>query len=436
MEWWIFFSLFVLTLISLMLLRVPVGIALLATSVGGSVILYGFAPAVRLSVLGMTTSLSTFNLVPVPLFILMGDLLFRAGIATSALDAISKLLGRMPARKAVLATAAGGLLGVVSGSPMATTAILGRTLVPQMVAAGYNHSLAMGSVLGSGGLAMIIPPSTLIVIFGATAGVPIGPLLVAGLVPGLLMAVNYAAVSMVWGGIFHGAPTEQVPKVSAGERLRVLTRDVLPLTSIVIMILGTILLGVATPSESAALGTLAAVGLVIVYRRFTWKLLWQAGVETAAVTGMVFLIVSAATIYGQVLAGSGASRGLAPLLSSAASSAGMAILLMCAITIVLGMFLEQIAIILLTVPFFMPLVAEFGIDEIWFGIIFMIVLQIGLTSPPFGMTLFVMKNYQPAGTRTVEVWRGALPYIGADCVTVTILFLVPPIVTFLPAAIT
>lgn len=434
MEWPLFLTLFLCCMVVLLLLRVPVAIALLAIGVGGAVLLYGFGPGVQLSILGITSGLASFNLVPVPMFILMGDLLFRSGIAQRALNGVSALLGRVPARDAVLATGSGALLGILSGSPMGTTAILGGTLVPQMVRNGYNHRLAMGSVLGAGGLAMIIPPSTLIIIWGATANVPVGPLLIAGLLPGLLMALNYAVVSMTWGRVFGGAPRSQnVERLSTGRRLRAFAGNVLPLGVVVFAVLGLILLGVATPSESAALGVGAAILLTVVYRSFSLRTLWTCCIETAAVTGMVFLIVSAATIFSQVLAGSGATRGLIGALTGTVENATVAVVMMLAITFLLGTFLEQIAIILLTVPFFMPIVDAFAVDPIWFGIIFMISLQVGLTSPPFGMTLFVMRNYQPPGTKTVDVWISAMPYIASDVVTVAILMAFPIIVTVLPA---
>jgi tripartite ATP-independent transporter DctM subunit len=432
-EWWVILVLFFSSLLILLLFRVPVAFALLAINAIAAVHFFGLEGGLRQLVLSTESSLKKFTLVPVPLFILMGEVLFRSGVATRAVEAINRLLGVVPGRLGVLTTVTGTTFAVLSGSTLANTAVLGSTLLPEMLKRGYSRALSMGSILASGGLAMIIPPSALAVVWGATAGVPIGPLLIAGILPGLIMAGSYLGIILGWSTLFRGAPeTETVERIPWTQKLRILAVDVLPLGIIVFLVLGLIFLGVATATESAALGAVGSVGLVAAYRRLNRKVLLEALVGTAHITGMIFFIFVGSAIYSQVMSFSGATSGVVGWLIGVSENPLVVLILMQIGIVLLGFFLEQISIMLVTLPFFMPVVAQMGWDPLWFGIIMLINLQIALTTPPLGLSLFVMKGVAPRGTTLTQVYTAAIPFVLSDVVAIGLLIAFPVVVTWLP----
>lgn len=434
MEWGTLLLLFLSSLIVLLAIKVPVAFALLGVTVLASLYFYGLLPGLNLAVLGMYDGLTTFTLLPIPLFLLMGDLLFRSGVAPSALRALANMFGRMPGRLGLLTTVSGAVFGVLSGSAIATTALLGRTFIRDMRESGYSEGLSMGSVLASGGLAMIVPPSTIVIVWGATARVSIGPLLIAGIIPGLLMALGYALVILGWAGPLHGAPrADEVPHVSVRDRLLGFATHVLPLSLIVFLVLGLIFLGVATPTESAALGVVGALALAIAYRQFTWRLLYDCAVASARVAGMIFLILAASGGYSQLMSFSGATLGVVEFMTSLDIPPLLLLLLIQLTILFLGVFLEQIAIILVTIPLLMPVVNAMGWDPLWFGILMLINLQVALTTPPFGMGLFVMKGIVPFETRLTSIYRAAFPFVLSDLAVIGLLVAFPFLVTWLPS---
>lgn len=433
MEWGTLLVLFLGALMFLLVIKVPVAFALISVTLLASLYFYGFLPGLNLVVLGMYEGLTTFTLVPIPLFLLMGDILFRSGIASAALHALSNMFGRIPGRLGLLTTVSGALFGVLSGSAIANTALLGRTFMSDMRESGYSEGLSIGSVLASGGLAMVIPPSTIVIVWGATAGVSIGPLLIAGIVPGVLMACGYAVIILIWGGLFRGAPrADEAPDVSARERFGGFMTKVLPLSLIVFLVLGLIFLGVATPTESAALGVVGACALVGLYRKLSWRLFYESSVASARVAGMIFLILAASGGYSQLMSFSGATSGVVGFMTALDIPPLLLLFLIQVTLLFLGIFLEQIAIILVTLPLLMPVVGAMGWDPIWFGIIMLINLQVALTTPPFGMGLFVMKGITPPETRLTTIYKAAMPFVVSDIGVMVLLVSFPFLVTWLP----
>lgn len=434
MEWWQILLVFFSALIFLMALRVPIAIALFTINIIGAIYFFGPMPGMRNVVLSIYNGLTSFVLVPVPLFILMGELLFRSNLAMRALHALDVWLGKMPGRLGVLATLGGTVFAVLSGSTMATTAMLGTMLLPEMEAKKYDRRLAMGSILGSGGLAMIIPPSALTVLFGAVSGIPIGPLLIAGILPGLIMAVLYTVniVGRVKLNPALAAPYA-VATVPWGEKFRLLVRDILPLGFVVFAVLGLIFLGVATPTESAALGAMAALILAIVYRQFNWPMLRESLLSTLRVTGMIFFILIASQVYSRIMSFSGATTEVVQYLTSLSVSPLMVLIIMQLTVIFLGCFLEQVSIMMITLPFYMPVVAAMGWDPLWFGILMLVNLQIAQTTPPFGLGLFIMKGVAPKDTRMTDIYMAAVPFLLCDLIAMALLIAFPILVTLLPA---
>lgn len=433
MPWHLMMAAFFGALMFLLLLRVPVAFALFGVTMGATVLYYGIEPGARMLTLSTYNSLISFSLVPIVLFLFMGDLLFKFGIASRALIALSNLFGRVPARLGLLTTSAGALFGLLSGSSIANTALLGKTFLGDMRREGYRDTLAMGTIMAGGGLAMIIPPSTLAIVWAVTAGVPIGPVLIAGIIPGCLMAVGYAIVTVVWGKSFGAAPAnETVASVRLREKAREVVVAVLPLSLIIFMALGLIFLGIATPTEASAMGALAALLLVICYRRFKLRLFMESLRDSAKVSGMLLLILGSSQAYSQLMSFSGATRGFIDAITGFDLHPLVLLLLIQIGILILGTFLEQIAIMLVTLPLLMPLVDSMGWDPVWFGILMLINLHMALTTPPFGMELFVMRGVIPAEIRTVTIYKAALPFLASDAVIIVILAAFPILVTYLP----
>ncbi|MGJ3508144.1 TRAP transporter large permease [Enemella sp. A6] len=438
MEWWLTLAIFVGGLFILLLARVPVAFALFGLTAAAATFYYGFKPAGRIMMLSAYETLTSFVLAPIALFILMGDIVFRTGVASRSLAGIRDLFPRqVPARTGLLTSVTGALFGMMSGSTLANTALLGKTFLPDMLREGYKPQLAMGTVTAGGGLAMIIPPSTLAIVWAATANVPVGPLLVAGIIPGIVMMVGYILVTLIWGGPLkgagsgHGAHEAEAGKTLA-KRLIVGLREALPLAVIVFLVLGMIFLGVATPTESAALGVLGAFVLALAYRKLSWSVIKESTIESAKVSAMLYFIMASSSAYSQVMSFSGATSGFIDFVTGMVLHPAVLLILIQLILLFLGAFLEQVSIMLITLPLLMPVVNAMGWDPIWFGILMLINLRIALVTPPFGMELFVMKGVAGAGVRMREVYAGVAPFVLSDVAVMVLIALVPGIALALP----
>lgn len=437
MEWWVFLLAFLGGLFLLLLLRVPIAFAMLGVGMVAAWFQFGGGAEAALRQLSLSAynSVNSFVLTPIPLFILMGEVLFQAGVARDALNVLDRQLGRIPGRLAVMTTAGGTLFGLLSGSMLANTALFGSTILPEMTRAGYSRRLGMGSILASGGLAMIIPPSALAVLWGAIAQVPIGPLLIAGIIPGVMMAVGYVIIIFYWSIVLKGAPDTEVRRAyPLRQQVTDLLVYALPLGAVIFMVLGLIFFGIATPTESAATGALASILVVTAYGRLKWKPMKAALMRTVNTTVLIFMILVGSALYSQLMSFSGATSGFVNAMIGFPLGAIGVLVVIQLVVVLLGMFLDQASIMLVTLPLFMPVVNAQGWDPIWFGIIMLINLQIAGTSPPFGLNLFVMKAVAPKGTGMRDIYMSALPFIGSDIVVIAILVAFPTVVTFLPAA--
>lgn len=433
MEWYVSGFILVGTILFLMGVRVPVAFAFLAANLVGALVFIGGEVAVMQLVANATTSVTTFTLVPVPLFLLMGELFFHTGIALRVFDAIDKLLGRIPGRLSYLTVGGGTLFAALSGSSIANIAMLGSTLLPEMTRRQYAPVLSMGSIIATGGLAIMIPPSTLGVLLGSIAQIDIGRLLIAGIVPGLLLALAYMAVIAftIWRRP-DAAPQYDIDVPSGAEKLRLFVTNILPMGGVIFMVVGFIILGIATPSEAAAFGVLGVLVLAGAFRALTWESIRKSVQGTVRVTGMVFLIIVGASTFSQMLALSGASSGLIGWATSLEVAPIWILIGMLLIVLMLGMLMESVSIIMLVVPIFFPLGASLGFDGIWLAILFLLMLEIGLATPPFGMGLFVLVGVAPPGTTLVDVVRASFPFIAAASFVAVLLITLPILVTFLP----
>jgi tripartite ATP-independent transporter DctM subunit len=302
-----------------------------------------------------------------------------------------------------------------------------------MLKRGYERKMAMGPIMAIGGVDMLIPPSGLAVLLGGLAGISIADLLIGGIVPGLILSAVFIAYIVIraWRDPSL-APADASPPVRGWQRWRPFAVHVLPLGTIIAAVIGSMVAGWATPTESAAIGCAATAIVAALYRQLSWPGIKKALTGTAAVTGMIMFIILGATTFSQILAFSGATSGLIQLVTDAGLPTLAVIVGMILILLVLGLFLDQASMMMLTIPLFMPIVKGMNVDLVWFGILFLMCMQIGLLTPPFGLLLFTMKSVAPAHIRMSEVIAAALPYvIFGLLLTVAILF-IPGIATWLP----
>jgi len=417
----------------LMVFGVPVAFGFLLGNIVGAFLLVGGWVGVVQLVDNSTNLITSFRLVAIPMFVLMGALLFHSGLARRVFDALDSLFGRLTGRLSYVTVVGGTTFSTLTGSTMANTAMLGSLMVPEMEKRGYSKMLSIGPIIGTGGLAMIIPPSNLAVLLGSLARVDIAALLIAGLIPGVLLAVLYcgAIALQVWSDP-DAAPSYDFDVPPFHKRLTQFAINVLPMGLVIFCVVGFIVLGITTPSEAAAFGVLAVIILAIFFQCLTWKAV-QRSLETAvSVTGMVFLLIFASAAFSQLLAFSGASSQIVNTVSEWEASPLIILFLMFLVLLFLGMFMDQLSILLITIPFFFPLASALGFNPVWFGIVVLLAMEMSLTTPPFGLLLFLMTSVAPRGTTLKNVIAAALPFLTCDLILLIMLIIFPAIALWLP----
>jgi tripartite ATP-independent transporter DctM subunit len=424
-------------LVALMSLGLSVAFGFLAINIVAALMFLGGEQGLSQLARNAVQSVTSFSLTPIPFFVLMGEVLFHSGVALKAIDAFSLLIRKVPGRLSVIAIVAGTVFSAISGSTIATTALLGSLMLPTMLDRGYDKRLAMGPIMGIGGVDMLIPPSALAVLLGSLAGISISGLLIGGIVPGLILSVLFVGYIILRATLDPSlAPEEKLEAGPAGiARWAPFLVHVLPLVLIFGMVVGAMTAGWATPTEAAALGASGTIIAAMLYRSLTWAALMKALTGTVAVSGIILFIIIGATTFSQVLSFSGATNGIVGLVSAQGLSATVILLGMMAILLFLGCFVDQVSMMLITLPFFMPLVQQLGVDPIWFGVLFLICMQLGLLTPPFGLLLFTMKGVAPPGITMNDVFQAALPYVWFGLLVLAVVFLFPPLATWLPGLI-
>jgi len=417
----------------LMAVGMPVAIAFLAACIVGAWVFMGGPRGVTQLLNNGLGSLTSYALVPIPLFLLMGEIFFHTGLGARMFTTIDRLLGRLPGRLSYVTVLGGTGFATLSGSSMGSTALMGSLMVPEMNKRGYKKHMSLGPILGTGGLAIIIPPSALAVLLATLARVDISALLIAGVIPGLILAGLYVLTIFIQTRLDpSAAPAYAVDPVPAREKAWMFLRDVVPMVGLMAGIVLMMLNGIATPSEAAAFGALGALVLAALFRAVTIKALVASVQGALRVTLMAYLIVFGSATFSQILAFSGASRGLIAWATSFDLPPVAMLLAMFAVLLVLGMFMEQISMMLLTVPIFFPLATQLGFDPVWFALIMLLALEISFTTPPFGLLLFVMKGVAPPDTTMRDIWMAALPFIGCSLVLVALLIAMPGLALWLP----
>ena len=419
----------------LLFMGMPVALTFLGINIIGAVLYMGGEPGLVQLVRNSVGSVTAFALTPIPLFVLMGEILFHTGLAVKVIDGIERLIVRVPGRLAVVTVVAGTVFSAISGSTIATTAMLGALMLPVMLARGYHPTMATGPIMAIGAVDMLIPPSALTVLLGSLSGISISKLLLGGIMPGLILSVACVVWIVVRVRLSpHLAPEDPNAEQHHGwARWRLFFAYVLPTLSIFAVVVGALVAGWATPTECAALGAFATMVLAALYGKLRWEAVLKALKGTAGISGMILFIILGATTFAQILSFSGASSGLVQLITGQGLSTAHILIGMMLFLIFLGIFIDQVSMMMITLPIYMPIIAALGVDPVWFGVLFLICMQLGLLSPPFGLLLMTMRGVAPPSVSMGQIFWAVTPYLTMSVLLLVAVFMVPGIATWLPS---
>src|SRR6266576_371238 len=391
----------------LLFIGLPVAFSFMAINILGAAIFLGGAAGLDQMVRNSAAAVINFSLTPIPLFVLMGEVLFHTGLALKVIDGIERLVRQVPGRLAVVAVVAGTVFSPKSGSTIATTAMLGSLMLPVMLSRGYHPTMATGPLMAIGAVDMLIPPSALTVLLGSLSGISISKLLIGGIVPGLILSAAFVVYIVLRVKMNPSlAPAASFTEYRGWEKFRPLVQYVVPLVSIFVVVVASMSAGWATPTESAAIGALFTILLAAAYRAISVDNLLKALRGTAGISGMILFIIVGAMTFSQILSFSGASNGMVEIIATLGLPPLALIAVMMLVLIFLGLFVEQVSMMMITLPIFMPLVQKLGIDPVWFGVMFLICMQLGLLLPPHWLLLMTMKGVSPPQVTMGHIFHG------------------------------
>ena len=426
-------SILVLTLgfaamLALMFLSLPVAFAIVAVGTVGGYLAFGM-PLIEMMGSVVWGTLNNSVMTAIPLFMLLGEILLRSGIADKMFDVLAVWLGRLPG--GLLHTNIGtcALFSATSGSSVATAATVATVALPALGQRGYPLQATLGSLAAGGTLGILIPPSVNLLVYGSLANVSVGQLFIAGVVPGLLLTALFSLYIFV--AHRNAGAADTAPDVPLAQKLRLL-RHLLPPAAIFLVVMGSIYGGLATPTESAALGVMVALFFVWRQGRLSLALMEHCFRQSARTTGMVVLVIVCALLLNVTLSMLGTAQAVTQWVGSLGLSAYTLLALLTAFYVVLGMFMDAMSMLVLTVPIAVPMVVAVGVDPVWFGIFIVVMCEIALITPPVGMNLFVVQGLRRDGGSFGDVVRGSLPYVFIMIGFVGLLIAWPQIALWLP----
>ncbi len=433
MTWWVVLSGSIAVLLLLLFLGVPIFVAFLVLNVLAVAILFGPAGfGMFANSIYATGTLEA--LTAVPMFILMGEILFRSGAMEVLFDSMDRLIGRIRGRQYVLCILLSAILGALSGAAMAVAGLLGRSLLPTMLKRGYDTRLSVGTILGGASLDPIIPPSVLAIIVATLAQISTGKLLIAGVVPGILLTglfLVYVFIRLrVNPALAPELAADIVDERTRGSAFYALLR-MLPSTLIFFLVMGLVMLGVATPTEAAGTGVFGAIVLAGFYGRLSVRILKETIFVCVSVSSLLLVVMACAVMFSQILSFTGAARELGVIVANLHMPPLLMLFALLALPFVLFMFLDPVGLMMVLIPIYQPLLKIYSFDEIWFWMLFLIVATVGGISPPFGYTLFALKS--AAGNLSMsEIYGAAWPFVWIMILGMLVMIMFPGIITALP----
>ena len=480
MEWYLALILMLGTVCLAMFVGLPVAFAFFAANVLGTFLFINGDVGLVFMPMEFNNAIN-FGLAPIALFLLMGEILLHTGVAFKAIGAIDRMISRVPGRLSIVSIVGGTVFSSLSGSTIANTAILGSVLLPDMIKRGYKPAIAMGPIMAVGGIAMLIPPSALAVLLASIAEQSVAQLLIAGIIPGILMALLFFAYVVGRCVIDPTLAPSYTPDESyldepitltvnfgeknlftityGGTAKRTVNRllpfliYILPLSIIFVVVVGSIFFKIAAPTEAAALGCISALGACYFFKifnkiikitgiegaDFSLKEIWKALIETSKINVMILFIIAGSLVFSQALSNSGATDGLLQAVSDMNLNKLTIVIIMVLVLLFLGAFMDQVSMLLLTLPFFLmgtnSFQVAFDIDVIWLMVLMLITMEISLLTPPFGLLLYVMKGIAPFNVTIGQVVMSAMPFIAIEVVVLGLLIAVPEVAIWLPSMI-
>lgn len=406
---------------------------------GGIATIFGLVflgpSAISYSMFKVYGTFSEYLLVAVPLFVFMGVIIEKSGLAGRLYDAMHVILGGLPGGLAVTTVVTSTIFAAATGVVNASVVTMGLLALPSMLKHKYNIPLATGAITAGGTLGVLIPPSVIILIYGPVAGISVGKLFFAAVIPGIVLSLAYTIYIIIYCFIKPEAgprlPKSEV-NIPLSKKIHLLSTSVLPVGILMFAVLGTIFFGIASPTEAAGIGALASIVLAVAYKQLTFKNLKESIYRTATVSAMTFMILICAGFFTIVFTRLGGNQVVENLLTSLPFPAWGILIAVLGIIFLMGMFLDEIAIIMIAVPIITPIIAGLGYDPLWFAILVMVVMQTGFLSPPFALSIFYLKGVAPPEVKTSHIYKGVLPFIALQIIVIAILMTFPNLITWLP----
>ena len=432
---WMFLAMSILIMVGF-----PVTFTLLGTALTFGLIGFGwnFFNLLPLRIWGV---MNNVTLLAVPLFVFMGVMLERSGLAEELLDTMGMVFAKIRGGLAVSVVVVGALLGASTGIVGATVVTMGLIAVPTMLKRNYQKELATGTVAASGTLGQIIPPSIILVLLGDIIGVPVGDLFMAAVFPGLVLVLLYIAYILVaciikpeWAPLI---PKEELDALKSGELWTRVSKALFPPLFLMVAVLGSMFAGIASPTEAASVGAVGATILTIMNKKFSYSILREVCYTTMQLTSMVFIILVGAAAFGLVFRGTGGDTLVREFLGGLAATHGkwFVFTIVMLVIFIVGFFLDFIEIVFIHVPVLAPIIIEFGIDPLWFCVLLAVNLQTSFLTPPFGFSLFYLKAVTPPEVETGHIYRGIIPFVILQLIGLTICVLFPILATWLPKVV-
>jgi len=429
----------VVVLVLVFLCGLALGIPM-AFTLGGGALLTGYlfySPTVlKLALTNTWSVMQSSTMQAVPMFVFMACILEKSGIANALFDALHQWLGGLRGGLAVSVVVISAVLGAMSGVAAAAIVTMGLIALPIMLNKGYDKRIALGSILVGGPMGILIPPSVAFIIYGTLTSNSVGKLFAGGVGPGILLIVLYSGYILIRCALNKdlcpAIPKEE--RLPWREQLLLAKGLILPIL-IVLAVLGSIFLGIASPTESAAVGALGAIIAALIYKKFSWKMTYEAALRTFNTTGMVMWILFGANCFSAVLIMTGIPNMLKAFITSLNVNPMLIVFFMMLSYFVLGCFLEETTMLFITIPIYMPILQSFGFDPIWFGVLFMISMQMAYITPPFGFSLFFLKAVSPPDVKTVDLYKSVPPFLILQAVAILLCMFFPQIVMWLPTAL-
>ncbi|MEJ8476372.1 TRAP transporter large permease [Roseibium algae] len=413
---------------------IPIALSLTIVSAGAGFLVFG--PNVFAQLFGSFYSAATnFILAAIPMFVLMGAILERSGIAERLFKVMQLWLGRLPGGLAVATIAMGAIFAAAAGVVGAVEVMIGMMAIPAMQRFRYSNSLISGTICAGGSLGTMIPPSVIAVMYASLAQMSVGELLAGMMFPGLVMIVLFIAYLIVHGMLWPPEQTEaqsEMDLVSTAEKIRLTVTSLLPIFALIFAVLGSLLAGIASPTEAASVGALGALVLCIAYGRFSIPMLREALQITVRISAMILLIVAAGTMFMGTFAANGGSRMIRTAVESAGLGEAGIIIFFLVIVFLLGFVLDWTANVLICVPLFTPIIRQTGIDPVWFGTMVIVVIQTSYLTPPMASSIFYLKSIAPPDMTYGQMCRGVVPFIVLQLITLALVACFPQLSTWLP----